>query len=271
MKKSLFLRILAVLLVCVVTLCAVSCNNGDGNEGGSGEGSGGGSGGGSGEGGSGEGEGGGSSGGPLKISILGDSISTYFGYVAQGNRSYYGEGGEHPEADIGSVDNTWWRKLAAYHGYEIEVNQSSSGSPVCNTGYHGSDATNVSYLRRMYNIGNPDIIVIFGGTNDWAAHVPIGNYKFSNWTDDDLKTYRPAFACMLDYLQTEHPDARIYVLVNTRIGDEVPLSTRMICQQYGVEYIDLPDYESYSYAECPYCKAGRRIEALVNSYGYSKF
>lgn len=34
---------------------------------------------------------------------------------------------------------------------------------------------------------------------------------------------------------------------------------------------DLPDYESYSYADCPYCKAGRRIEALVNSYGYSKF
>lgn len=34
---------------------------------------------------------------------------------------------------------------------------------------------------------------------------------------------------------------------------------------------DLPDYESYSYGDCPYCRAGRRIEALVNSYGYSKF
>ena len=38
---------------------------------------------------------------------------------------------------------------------------------------------------------------------------------------------------------------------------------------YSVE--DLPDYQSYDYRECPYCKAGRRIEALVNSYGYSKF
>jgi lysophospholipase L1-like esterase len=241
MKKGLILRFLAVVLLCCITLCAVSCNN-DGGNGGSGSGQGTGDGSGVG-GGSGDEEGSSTSGGPLKISILGDSISTYFGYVPQGNRSYYGEGGEHPEADIGSVDNTWWKKLAAYHGYEIEVNQSSSGSPVCNTGYHGSDATNVSYLRRMYNIGNPDVIVIFGGTNDWAAGVPIGNYKFNNWTADDLKTYRPAFAYMLDYLQTEHPDARIYVLVNTRIGDSVPLSTRMICQQYGVEYIDLPDYE----------------------------
>lgn len=34
---------------------------------------------------------------------------------------------------------------------------------------------------------------------------------------------------------------------------------------------DLPDYESYSHATCPYCKEGRRIDALVNSYGYSKF
>ena len=32
---------------------------------------------------------------------------------------------------------------------------------------------------------------------------------------------------------------------------------------------DLPDYESYDYRECPYCKKGRRIEALVNSFGYS--
>lgn len=34
---------------------------------------------------------------------------------------------------------------------------------------------------------------------------------------------------------------------------------------------DLPDYESYSHTQCPYCRAGRRIDALVNSYGYSKF
>lgn len=32
---------------------------------------------------------------------------------------------------------------------------------------------------------------------------------------------------------------------------------------------DLPDYESYEYHECPYCKAGVKVDALVNSYGYS--
>ncbi len=32
---------------------------------------------------------------------------------------------------------------------------------------------------------------------------------------------------------------------------------------------DLPDYASYDYKECPYCKKGRRIDALVNSHGFS--
>ena len=32
---------------------------------------------------------------------------------------------------------------------------------------------------------------------------------------------------------------------------------------------DLPDYKSYDYRECPYCKAGQKIDALVNSFGYS--
>ena len=32
---------------------------------------------------------------------------------------------------------------------------------------------------------------------------------------------------------------------------------------------DIPDYESYDYRDCPYCKQGRGIDALVNSFGYS--
>ena len=33
---------------------------------------------------------------------------------------------------------------------------------------------------------------------------------------------------------------------------------------------DLPDYASYDYRDCPYCKAGKKIDALVNSFGYSE-
>ena len=32
---------------------------------------------------------------------------------------------------------------------------------------------------------------------------------------------------------------------------------------------DLPDYQSYESKDCPFCKKGRRIDALINSHGYS--
>lgn len=33
---------------------------------------------------------------------------------------------------------------------------------------------------------------------------------------------------------------------------------------------DLPDYKTYSFYECPACQEKRKIDAIVNSYGYSK-
>ncbi len=33
---------------------------------------------------------------------------------------------------------------------------------------------------------------------------------------------------------------------------------------------ELPNYESYDHNDCPFCKEGRRLDALVNSHGYSK-
>lgn len=33
---------------------------------------------------------------------------------------------------------------------------------------------------------------------------------------------------------------------------------------------ELPHYETFSPAECPMCKAGKKVDALINSFGYSK-
>lgn len=40
-----------------------------------------------------------------------------------------------------------------------------------------------------------------------------------------------------------------------------------VCSVYNIG--DLPGYASYDYRECPYCKEGRKLDALVNSFGYS--
>lgn len=33
---------------------------------------------------------------------------------------------------------------------------------------------------------------------------------------------------------------------------------------------DIPDYMNYPQRDCPFCKEGKKIDAIVNSYGYSK-
>lgn len=33
---------------------------------------------------------------------------------------------------------------------------------------------------------------------------------------------------------------------------------------------DIPDYNTYPHNQCPFCQSGKKIEAIVNSYGYSK-
>ncbi len=45
------------------------------------------------------------------------------------------------------------------------------------------------------------------------------------------------------------------------------------CEGYRVASIfnpgDLPDYQSFDSHACPWCKEGKKIDALVNSFGYS--
>lgn len=178
----------------------------------------------------------------LCCSILGDSYSTFGGFVTpESNRCFYN--GESKESDVLNIEETWWYQIILKKGYKLEYNNSTVGSTICNTGYGGNDASDFSFVTRMKNIGRPDIIFIFGGTNDSWADSPIGDYKYSDITSEDLKFFRPSFAYMLDYLLKHNPNAKIYNIVNTELDLDITNSMATICKYYGVNNIVLPPFD----------------------------
>ena len=58
------------------------------------------------------------------------------------------------------------------------------------------------------------------------------------------------------------------------VGISAIFATCDECSGYPVYSVfnpnDLPDYASYNAGECPICKEGKKLDALVNSHGYSK-
>ncbi len=175
-----------------------------------------------------------------KISILGDSYSTFKGCVTpKNNASWYPRSGN----NVVEVEQTWWHQLLKEQNGILEVNNSYSGSTVCNTGYNGANSTYSSFITRMNNLGNPNTIIIMGGTNDSWANSSVGNYKYSNWTEEDKKSFRPAFAYMLDYLTKQHPNATIINVVNDGLKAEITSSQAEICSHYKVMNIQLKNID----------------------------
>lgn len=174
-----------------------------------------------------------------KISVLGDSYSTFDGYNPKGQAPFY------PDAnnDVKEVGQTWWSLYIAATGNTLEVNDSWGGTTVCNTGYFKSNSTNSSFNSRLWKLGNPDIIFVFGGTNDAWANAPVGEYKYSHITKADCACLRPAIAYMLDALQRIYPDATIYTILNSELKEDVNESFREVSKHFGVQLIELHDIE----------------------------
>ncbi len=176
------------------------------------------------------------------ISILGDSYSTFRGYVVPDtNAVWYPQKPENN--DVQDIRQLWWHQLIREHGYRLCQNNSFSGATICNTGYDKEDYSDRSFCTRLWYLGDPDIILMFGGTNDSWAHSPIGDYQYGDWEKSDLYKFRPAIAYLLANLQNRYPGTEIYVIINTELGDDVTSSMKTVCDHYNVKHIELKDIE----------------------------
>ena len=174
-----------------------------------------------------------------KVSILGDSYSTFKDYNPEGYAPFY------PDAnnDVTEVGQTWWSLFIEAKGYQLEQNNSWGGTTICNTGYFGMDSSRSSFTSRMDLLGHPDIIFVFGGTNDAWAKSPVGEYKYEDLTAEDCKTYRAAYAFLLENLKKKYPDAQIYSIQNSELAEEYNESSREVCAHYGIQLIELHDID----------------------------
>ena len=178
----------------------------------------------------------------VKVSILGDSYSTFEGYVVEGNELWYGSSPQWDRGnDVVRVWDTWWHQLIDDNGLQLEVNDSWSGSTVCTTSYNGVHRPDNAFISKMRidRLGNPDVILVFGGTNDMWAGSPLGDYQYADWTEDDLRNFRPALCYLFDQLHKHFPNALIYNIENTELRSEFYESCEVICKHYGVTRVRL--------------------------------
>lgn len=212
------------------------------------------------------------------ISIMGDSISTFQGWIptADGhnlNHVYY-----YPKTGLTDVTKTWWYSLIDELGAKLGVNESWSGSYVGNTSdseiitggnNYGTKAC-MAGNTRIENLGangTPDLILVYGGTNDvWTGNSRMGETvpgTFDSSVAYDINpttllatnkwtSFADAYRDMLLKMMYYYPKSRIVVLfpfysdlgngayTHAKLDAFIEVQ-RNICDYFGVNYIDLRD------------------------------
>jgi len=185
------------------------------------------------------------------ISILGDSISTFKGYIPSGNATFF------PNSFINNVDQTWWKSVINKNSLSLLLNNSWSGSRVTNTRTEEQSG----YYRALHMDKDgisPDIMIIYLGINDFDNNVKLGDYENDLDTDfpTDGSTFKNAYAMMLYNATKTYPDCKIFTCTlpfsNTRKTGKVVHrngnndtlwdfnnAIRDISNQFGTTIIDL--------------------------------
>ncbi len=163
----------------------------------------------------------------------GDSYSTYAKYNPAGQDIWYPRSGN----GVTDVSHTWWHILCEQHGLQLLTNDSWSGATVCTTvrPQHPVDAAFVRHMEVTLNgEQQPDVIVLFGGTNDAWTNAPLGQLQYDGWTEESDKQVLPAVCRMIAYVKEHNPAARLICAVNCDIREEVMQGQFEACAHYGV-------------------------------------
>lgn len=176
----------------------------------------------------------------VKLSILGDSISTFDEWIPEGYQDFFPMSGE-----VTEVSQTWWKMLLDSTEMTLCVNGSSSGSTCVGDSTSGD---NPQYGCSDYRIAGltgeggllPDVIVVYMGTNDLVTSVPIGDNDGTKSVEEGMvETFSDAYTLILDKLASYYPKAKIFCCTLAPVGDwgtEQPFVTFVNGQ--GITYVE---------------------------------
>ncbi len=153
-----------------------------------------------------------------KVSVVGDSISTYDGYIPEGYLGYYA-GCQIKDYGLTDVHDTWWMRIIDALGGELCVNNSYSGSEVSGANFPsssceercsslGRSSLTADDARHVAEVSQQDIlldlILIHMGTNDRLYGLPVGLDS-----PDDSERFYGSYRMMLRRIKGHYPKAII--------------------------------------------------------------
>ena len=155
----------------------------------------------------------------MKLSILGDSISTFKGWIPEGNLVFYPENGA-----VKDVAQTWWKIVLDELGLTLCANGSSSGS--ASFGYsqeadpmYGCSDHRISQLAGADGEA-PDIIIGYMGTNDVLMSAAIGDNDGLQAVGEGLVgSLSDGYTMILDKIKRQYPQAKVYCCTLLPMGD----------------------------------------------------
>lgn len=183
--------------------------------------------------------------------ILGDSYSTFGGFVPEGYALWYPTTNAENDG-VTDVSHTWWHQVMEEANLNLILNNSWSGSTISYTGFHNADASeSSSFIYRLKQLIEDGFFIrneihkvfVFGGTNDNFTGGPLGEPQYSDWKKEDLYAALPAICYFLQFLRETLPRADIYCLINTELQPEITACLQEASRKNGItpitfDYID---------------------------------
>ena len=161
-----------------------------------------------------------------KLSILGDSISTFTGVSNDASANATIGDNEVFYYKQMTMDDTWWMQAANKTGMNVLVNNSWAGSNVATNYGNETKGGCTARAENLHDVNGvtPDIIAVYMGINDCGCLTEVGEFNgISDIWDGtkyigDTEKFAIAYATMVHKLTTKYDAADVFLFTLPRNG-----------------------------------------------------